>query len=400
MIQSLFMDRLLKKYLDFKLQNIKWGEITVNFKNTYQKIFKAKEGDLSSNIFIKDNSFFKDILFRGELGFADSYINNKWETSNLTNLLKIFLKNQQIKKKNWADNYLSRFIEKIKFLLKSNSINQAQKNIHFHYDLGNKFYSLWLDSTMTYSSGIFLKETDNLSTSQNNKYDNIIQNLDIQSSDTVLEVGSGWGGFIKRNFEKTKSQIEGLTISEQQFSYVEELIKKNNLNNNSKIIFKDYRKLNSINFYDKIVSIEMFEAVGRKYWNIYFKTLNQALKKNGKACFQIITINDDEYLNYINQVDFIQKYIFPGGVLPSKNILYKLFKENNFEIYKEKSFGKDYAKTLRIWKENFNKSWDNISKIGFDEKFKNLWNYYLSYCETGFDTKHTDVTQFYLRKVN
>lgn len=394
------MDRLLKKYLDFKLQNIKWGEITVNFKNTYQKIFKAKEGDLSSNIFIKDNSFFKDVLFRGELGFADSYINNKWETSNLTNLLKIFLKNQQIKKKNWADNYLSRFIEKIKFLLKSNSINQAQKNIHFHYDLGNKFYSLWLDSTMTYSSGIFLKETDNLSTSQNNKYDNIIQNLDIQSSDTVLEVGSGWGGFIKRNFEKTKSQIEGLTISEQQFSYVEELIKKNNLNNNSKIIFKDYRKLNSINFYDKIVSIEMFEAVGRKYWNIYFKTLNQALKKNGKACFQIITINDDEYLNYINQVDFIQKYIFPGGVLPSKNILYKLFKENNFEIYKEKSFGKDYAKTLRIWKENFNKSWDNISKIGFDEKFKNLWNYYLSYCETGFDTKHTDVTQFYLRKVN
>ena len=400
MIQSLFMDKLLKKYLDFKLQNIKWGEITVNFKNTYQKIFKAKEGDLSSNIFIKDNSFFKDVLFRGELGFADSYINNKWETSNLTNLLKIFLKNQQIKKKNWADNYLSRFIEKIKFLLKSNSINQAQKNIHFHYDLGNKFYSLWLDSTMTYSSGIFLKETDNLSTSQNNKYDNIIQNLDIQSSDTVLEVGSGWGGFIKRNFEKTKSQIEGLTISEQQFSYVEELIKKNNLNNNSKIIFKDYRKLNSINFYDKIVSIEMFEAVGRKYWNIYFKTLNQALKKNGKACFQIITINDDEYLNYINQVDFIQKYIFPGGVLPSKNILYKLFKENNFEIYKEKSFGKDYAKTLRIWKENFNKSWDNISKIGFDEKFKNLWNYYLSYCETGFDTKHTDVTQFYLRKVN
>ena len=265
------MDRLLKKYLDFKLQNIKWGEITVNFKNTYQKIFKAKEGDLSSNIFIKDNSFFKDVLFRGELGFADSYINNKWETSNLTNLLKIFLKNQQIKKKNWADNYLSRFIEKIKFLLKSNSINQAQKNIHFHYDLGNKFYSLWLDSTMTYSSGIFLKETDNLSTSQNNKYDNIIQNLDIQSSDTVLEVGSGWGGFIKRNFEKTKSQIEGLTISEQQFSYVEELIKKNNLNNNSKIIFKDYRKLNSINFYDKIVSIEMFEAVGRKYWSIYFK---------------------------------------------------------------------------------------------------------------------------------
>ena len=399
MIQYHFMDNLFIKYLNFKLQNLRWGEIKVNLKNSYERNFKSKEGNLSSNIFIKDNSFFKDLLFKGELGFAESYINNKWETSNLSNLLKILLKNQQIKKKNWADNFFSTFVEKIKFIFKSNSIKQAKKNIHYHYDLGNKFYSLWLDSTMTYSSGIFLNENDDLLTSQINKYDSIIKNLDIQTSDSVLEVGSGWGGFIKRNYEITKSKIDGLTISKQQFSYVEDLINKNNLNSNSKIIFKDYRKLDSINFYDKIVSIEMFEAVGKKYWDIYFKTLNQVLKKNGKACFQIITIHDDEYLNYINQVDFIQKYIFPGGVLPSKKILYKLFKENNFELYEEKSFGKDYAKTLTIWKERFNKSWNDISKIGFDEKFKNLWNYYLSYCETGFDTGHTDVSQFYLRKI-
>ena len=228
------MDSLLKRYLDFKLQDIKWGEIKVNFKNSYEKIFKAKEGNLSSNILIKNNSFFKDLFLRGELGFAESYINNKWETSNLTNLLKILLKNQQIKKKNWADNYFSKFIEKIKFILKSNSLNQAKKNIHYHYDLGNKFYSLWLDSSMTYSSGIFLKDNDNLLTSQNNKYDNIIKKLDIQSSDVILEVGSGWGGFIKRNYEITGSQIEGLTISEQQFSYVNELIKKNKLSYENK----------------------------------------------------------------------------------------------------------------------------------------------------------------------
>ena len=399
MILSLSMDNLLKKYLDFKLQNIQWGEIKVNFKDSYQKVFKASEGNLSSNIFIKDKSFFKDLFFRGELGFAESYIGNKWETSNLTNLLKILLKNQQIKNKNWADNYFSSFFEKIKFILKSNSINQARRNIHYHYDLGNKFYSLWLDSTMTYSSGIFINDNDNLLDSQINKYDNIIKKLDIKSSDIVLEVGSGWGGFIKRNYEMTKSQIEGLTISKQQFSHVDELIKNHKLQNNSRIIFKDYRKLDLVNFYDKIVSIEMFEAVGKKYWDIYFKGLNKVLKKNGKACFQIITINDKEYSKYINQVDFIQKYIFPGGVLPSKKILYKLFKENNFELYEEKSFGKDYAKTLRFWKENFNKSWNNISKIGFDEKFKNLWNYYLSYCETGFDTEHTDVSQFFLRKI-
>jgi len=399
MIQFHFMFNLFKKYLDFKLQNIKWGEIKVSFKDSYQKIFKAKEGNLSSDILIKDTSFFKDILFRGELGFADSYINNKWETSNLTNLLKILLKNQQINKKNWANNYFSSFIEKIKFLFKSNSIRQAKKNIHYHYDLGNKFYSFWLDPTMTYSSGIFVNNESNLLEAQNNKYDTIIKNLNIQSSDNVLEVGAGWGGFLKRNYEKTNSKIEGLTISEEQFSYVNDLIKNNNFDNNVKITFKDYRKLNSANHYDKIVSIEMFEAVGKEYWDIYFKNLNNTLKQNGKACFQIITINDDEYLSYINQVDFIQKYIFPGGILPSKKVLYKLLKDNNFEIYKEISFGKDYGKTLRIWKKQFNLSWDSISKLGFDEKFKNLWNYYLSYCETGFDTEHTDVSQFYVRKI-
>ena len=399
MIQFHFMFNLFKKYLDFKLQNIKWGEIKVSFKDSYQKIFKAKEGNLSSDISIKDGSFFKDILFRGELGFADSYINNKWETSNLTNLLKILLKNQQIKKKNWANNYLSSFIEKIKFIFKSNSISQAKKNIHYHYDLGNKFYSFWLDPSMTYSSGIFNNNEDDLLTAQKNKYDNIIKNLNIEASDNLLEVGSGWGGFLKRNYEKTNSTIEGLTISEQQFSYVNELIKNNKLEKNIKITFKDYRKLDSTNYYDKIVSIEMFEAVGKEYWDIYFKNLNKVLKVNGKACFQIITINDDEYSNYIDQVDFIQKYIFPGGILPSKKILYKLFKDNNLELYKEISFGKDYAKTLRIWKEQFNLSWNSIAKLGFDEKFKNLWNYYLSYCETGFDTEHTDVSQFYVKKI-
>ena len=394
------MFNLFKKYLDFKLKGIKWGEIKVSFKDSYQKNFKAKDGNLSSDISIQDSTFFNDILFNGELGFADSYINNKWKTSNLTNLLKILLKNQQIKKKNWVNNYFSLFIEKIKFIFKSNSIRQAKKNIHYHYDLGNKFYSYWLDPSMTYSSAIFVNNNDDLYCSQINKYDNIIKNLNIQSSDKILEVGCGWGGFLKRNYEKTNSKAEGLTISEQQFSYVNDLIKNNNLNENIKITFKDYRKLDTNNFYDKIVSIEMFEAVGKEYWDIYFKKLNNVLKHDGKACFQIITISDEEYSNYINQVDFIQKYIFPGGILPSKKILYKLFKDNNFELYNEISFGKDYGKTLRIWKEQFNLSWNNIAKLGFDEKFKNLWNYYLSYCETGFDTEHTDVSQFYVRKIN
>ena len=252
---------------------------------------------------------------------------------------------------------------------------------------------------MTYSSGIFNTENDDLFTSQINKYDNIIKKLNIENSDTVLEVGSGWGGFIERNSQTVKSNIEGLTISQQQYNYIKDLINQKELNNNSKIFFKDYRKLNLSNTYDKIVSIEMFEAVGKKYWDLYFKILNNALKKNGKACFQIITIDDKEYNNYINQVDFIQKYIFPGGVLASKRILYKLFKDNNFKLYEEKSFGNGYEKTLKLWKESFNNSWDKISKLNFDNKFKNLWNYYLSYCETGFATGHTNVSQFFVKKI-
>ena len=192
------MDSLLKKYLNFKFQNIKWGEIKVNFKNSYEKVFKAYQGDLASNIVIKDNTFFSDVFLKGELGFAESYINNKWETSNLTNLLKILLKNQQIKRKNWADNYLSLLIEKFKFFLKANSINQAKKNIYYHYDLGNKFYSFWLDKSMTYSSGIFNTENDDLFASQINKYDNIIKSLNIENSDTVLEVGAGCCGWWRR----------------------------------------------------------------------------------------------------------------------------------------------------------------------------------------------------------
>jgi cyclopropane-fatty-acyl-phospholipid synthase len=393
------MDSLFKKFLDYKLKNIKWGEIKVTFKDSYKKTFKANEGDLSSDIYIKDSTFFKDILLNGELGFAESYINNKWETSNLTNLLKIFLKNQKIKNENWAGNFFSLCLEKIKFFFKNNSISQAKKNIEFHYDLGNNFYELWLDSSMTYSSGIFTNETDDLLKSQNNKYDKIIKNLQIKNSDNVLEIGSGWGGFIKRNFEKSRSNVDAITISDQQFSYVNEFILKNNLKYNSKITIKDYRNINVINFYNKLVSIEMFEAVGKKYWNTFFEISRKALKKDGKACFQIITINDNDYSNYIKQVDFIQKFIFPGGILPSKSILHKLFKDNNLELYEEISFGRDYGRTIRKWRENFNLKWDEIAKLGFDSKFKNLWNYYLCYCETGFDTGHTDVTQFYVKKV-
>ena len=245
---------------------------------------------------------------------------------------------------------------------------------------------------MTYSSGIFGKN-NNLYEAQINKYNSICEGIEINKNDNVCEIGSGWGGFL--NYTKDKAlNLDGITISQEQFKYIND--NKSN-QDNFNIQLKDYRDIK--NKYEKVVSIEMFEAVGKKYWDIYFKKLNSILKTNGEACLQIITIDEKYYAKYMANVDFIQKYIFPGGMLPTKEILKNLFKKNNFQIKKEISFGKDYSKTLSHWKNNFNKNWFKIKSKKFDDKFNRLWNYYLDYCETGFTLNRTDVTQFFLKKI-
>lgn len=397
MIQFHSMNHLLESFLKLKLRSIKHGRLLIDYKDVYRGEFGENIDNITADLKINNLSFFFDIIFKGEIGFAEAYIHKKWETTDLAALLKFFLINQQLNQKNTTDNFFYNFFKKIKFNFKSNSILQAKKNIKYHYDLGNEFYSLWLDPSMTYSSALFKNKDDDLHIAQNNKYDSIIENLDVNNKDHILEIGSGWGGFINRNFEKTKSKVDSLTISKEQFRYVNEKITKNNFEN-SKVIFNDYRVFNKINSYDKIVSIEMFEAVGKEYWNIFFKKINELLKKGGKAAFQIITISDKYYHKYSKDVDFIQKYIFPGGILPSKEILYELFKKYNLKLNNEISFGNCYAKTLHIWKDNFNKKWNTIKNLNFDEKFKNLWNYYLNYCQIGFESKHTDVSQFYVEK--
>ena len=280
---------------------------------------------------------------------------------------------------------------KVNFILKKNTINQAKKNISFHYDLGNDFYKEWLDNSMTYSSALFKNKQITLHEAQKQKYDSILENLNINSASEICEIGCGWGGFINQSKQKNNSvNIDGFTISKNQYGYAKL--------NHENIFFEDYRKINKK--YSKVVSIEMFEAVGKRYWETYFKKLNELLLKNGTACLQIITINEGSFSKYLNNVDFIQKYIFPGGMLPTKNILQKLFKDNGFKLYHKISFGYDYSRTLLEWKKNFNNAWPKLKSLNFDEKFKRLWNYYLDYCETGFSLDHTDVTQFFIKKIN
>ena len=384
------MISFFKKLVEKELEKLSWGKIKFKFNDLLEKSYVGKQSGLESNIIINDNSVYKDLIFRGDLGFAESYISKKWETSNLNSLLKILLKNQQLNKKKWKPNFYNKIIENVNFVLKKNSLNQAKKNISFHYDLGNDFYGSWLDETMSYSSALYKNKNIDLKEAQEQKYKSIIENLDIKPHSSICEIGCGWGGFIKQiKKDKIDASIDGYTISNQQFNYT----KKNHKNT----FFEDYRNIE--NKYTNIVSIEMFEAVGQKYWKTFFEKLNSMIDKNGTACLQIITINENSFSKYLSNVDFIQKYIFPGGMLPTKSILSNLFKDYGFKLYHKISFGYDYSRTLMEWKKNFNNNWEQIS-FNFDEKFKRLWNYYLDYCETGFSLDHTDVTQFYLKKSN
>ena len=384
------MISFFKKLVEKELEKLSWGKIKFKFNDLLEKSYVGKQSGLESNIIINDNSVYKDLIFRGDLGFAESYISKKWETSNLNSLLKILLKNQQLNKKKWKPNFYNKIIENVNFVLKKNSLNQAKKNISFHYDLGNDFYGSWLDETMSYSSAMYKNKNIDLKQAQEQKYKSIIENLDIKPHSSICEIGCGWGGFIKQiKKDKIDTSIDGYTISNQQFNYT----KKNHKNT----FFEDYRNIE--NRYTNIVSIEMFEAVGQKYWKTFFEKLNSMIDKNGTACLQIITINENSFSKYLSNVDFIQKYIFPGGMLPTKSILSNLFKDYGFKLYHKISFGYDYSRTLMEWKKNFNNNWEQIS-FNFDEKFKRLWNYYLDYCETGFSLDHTDVTQFYLKKSN
>ncbi len=384
------MISFFKKLVEKELEKLSWGKIKFKFNDLIEKSYVGKQSGLESNIIINDNSVYKDLIFRGDLGFAESYISKKWETSNLNSLLKILLKNQQLNKKKWKPNFYNKIIENVNFVLKKNSLNQAKKNISFHYDLGNDFYGSWLDETMSYSSALYKNKNIDLKQAQEQKYKSIIENLDIKPHSSICEIGCGWGGFIKQiKKDKINTSIDGYTISNQQFNYT----KKNHKNT----FFEDYRNIE--NKYTNIVSIEMFEAVGQKYWKTFFEKLNSMIDKNGTACLQIITINENSFSKYLSNVDFIQKYIFPGGMLPTKSILSNLFKDYGFKLYHKISFGYDYSRTLMEWKKNFNNNWEQIS-FNFDEKFKRLWNYYLDYCETGFSLDHTDVTQFYLKKSN
>ena len=369
--------------------NVGYLEIT-NYQGQVFRIGNPHD-DLKAKLIIKKPNFSLNLIKGGSIGFAESYMRGEFETDNLSNLIEITARNIKIiyKFSGLLDFPILNFLKNI-FI--KNTKNRSKENIAKHYDLGNDFFSLWLDETLTYSSGIFNENTKDLSDAQNNKYQKMIDLIRPNNGDRVLEIGCGWGGFAEYLGKKYDVKLDCITISKKQFEYAKKRIYKCGLNEKVNIEIKDYRDLK--NKYNSIASIEMIEAVGQNYLESYFKTIKKNLSTNGKAAIQAITIDDNLFDRYKTKQDFIQKYIFPGGFLPSKNSLNKYVSENGLTIKSYDSYADHYANTLAIWKNEFNRKWDLIKNQGFDLTFKRMWEFYLSYCEAGFKSKNIDLIQF------
>ena len=382
------INRIFKKYLSDIGEKISNGKLTITLPNNESLEFFGK-GDLKSNL--KLNSYMPILrtITSGHVGFAESYLKGEWTSSDLESLLEIMVTN--LPEAFSAKSKIHLTYNRIIHFFRENTKSRAKKNIQYHYDLGNDFYKLWLDKTMTYSSAIFKNEKESLAEAQENKYQLLIDSLDIKPHHKVLEIGCGWGGFAEYAAKKVGCTIKGITISPSQLKFATNRIKELNLDNKVSLELCDYRDLKGK--YDRVVSIEMIEAVGEKYWRNYFKKIKDVLKKDGLAGIQVILINNKSYQKYSKSVDFIQKYVFPGGMLPSQEKLNENYVNAGLIEINSHSFGKSYAKTLTIWHKEFLNSLPYIKKLGFDIKLERIFKYYFSYCKAGFNSERIDVAQ-------
>ena len=376
------------------LNKTNYGYLEITCFDGTQLKFGNQKDNLKANLLIKKPNFTYNLIRGGSIGFAESYMNEEFETNNLSNLIEFTARNINIIHK-FSGLLDFPIINFLKNKVIKNTKTRSKENIAKHYDLGNDFFSLWLDDTLTYSSAIFEQETKNLSEAQNNKYQKLIDLIKPNHGDKILEIGCGWGGFAEYMGKKYDVKLDCITISQKQFDYTKERIHKCGLNEKVNIEIKDYRDLNGR--YNSIASIEMIEAVGQNYLDGYFKTIKSNLSNGGNVAIQAITIDDNLFDRYKNKQDFIQKYIFPGGFLPNKNSINKYVSDNGLAVNSYISYADDYANTLAIWREEFNKKWELIKSQGFDLTFKRMWEFYLSYCEAGFKSKNIDLIQFSLQ---
>ena len=370
----------------------------VDFELDDGRIFRAEGRNPGpvAEVHIHNPDLFARLIREGDLGFCDAYLDEWWTTPDLQSFMDwVHADNDDI-----YDGFpgmgLVRKFEKFRFWLQRNHPAQARKNISHHYDLGNDFYGLWLDDTMTYSSALFKTGQESHEAAQIAKYASMVDQMGVQPGDHILEIGCGWGGFAEYAAKQRGLKVTGLTISKEQIRYARERIEDAGLSDMVEFRLQDYRDERGV--YDGIASIEMFEAVGQKYWPAYFETVRERLKPGRNATLQIITVADSRWDVYQRGVDFIQKYIFPGGMLPSPSALRAQVDKAGLAVERSIEFGQSYNISLRRWHETFNGKWDQIAEMGFDDRFRRMWNFYLTSCAATFQSANCDVTQITIKR--
>ena len=388
------LNYIADQFVFWNLKKIKHGYLELTDYRGTTHYFGKNDSELKAHININDPSFTRKLLRKGSSGLGESYINSEFETNDLPSLIELSAQNIDITYKfsgllnmPFLQTILNKFVN-------TNTRVRSKKNISAHYDLGNEFFSIWLDKTLTYSCGIFNSNDETLEKAQINKYNKLIDLIQPKPGSKVLEIGCGWGGFAEQIAKNYDVKLDCITISKKQFEFTKSKINKLGLNHKVNIQMLDYRDIKSN--YDNIISIEMLEAVGEKYLSNYFKTIKENLSPDGKAAIQSILINDNLYDRYRTKEDFIQKFIFPGGFLPSLKSLKKITSNCGLEIKSQNLYGEHYSSTLQKWRKSFLNSWEQISRQGFNLGFKNMWDFYLSYCEAGFKSKNIDLLQFSL----
>lgn len=347
---------------------------------------------------------FDRVLKSGDIGFAESFIDGDWTTPDLYALLALFLRNREHIERVVYGSWWGRLLYRTKHLLNRNSKRGSERNIHAHYDLGNDFYRLWLDPSMNYSAAWFEGRDDQaLQAAQDAKVRRALQEAGVERGSRVLEIGCGWGALAEMAARDFGAQVKGITLSHEQLKWGQARLHDAGLQSSAELRLQDYRDLSAEHAhqpFDAIVSIEMFEAVGREYWPGYFETLKHCLKPGGLACIQTITIRDDLFERYLRSTDFIQQYIFPGGLLPSPSAFEAQARQAGLRVERRVAFGPDYAQTLKRWRASFLSQENAVRTQGFDTRFMRIWDFYLAYCEAAFAMGSTDVMQFTLRRVS
>ncbi len=397
------ISRLAGAPMSFKIAaraalHLKHGKLTAVLPDGRRLVFGDGRDGPEATMIVRNWKFARRLLAAGNLGFAEGYIAGDWDTPDLAAVLELFSSNLDPVLHDLGHNPVIKLMHRLYHALRSNTKAGARKNIYAHYDLGNDFYALWLDPTMTYSSALYARPGEPLEAAQINKYRALADHLGLKEGQHVLEIGSGWGGFAEYAAKERGARVTGITISQEQFDFARKRMFDRQLADKVDIKLVDYRDIEGE--FDSVASIEMFEAVGQEYWPSYFGKIADVLRPGGAAGLQIITIQDALFDRYSKSVDFIQRYVFPGGMLPSVTRLKSEVDDAGLAWREMSAFGQHYADTLAEWGVRFTAAWDDIQKLSdnFDERFKRLWLYYLAYCEAGFRTRRIDVAQFTLAK--